>query len=136
VSDGCRTREGMRLAVQVFAGTGTGTNRLIATADAISDWLLQCAPDGTTAGDFEELNQKLEIIMTEDAAIQAVTADITTQLTTLSGLISQVLTEIQNDAVQPSTVSALQAAQSSLDSTVASFSADVTPPAAPAAPAS
>ena len=55
---------------------------------------------------------------------------------TLSGLISQVLTEIQNDAVQPSTVSALQAAQTSLDSTVASFSTDVNPPAAPPAPAS
>jgi hypothetical protein len=133
---GTRTREGMRLAVQFLAGSGDGPNKLTATADAISEWLQQCAPDGTTAGDFEELNRKLEKIMSEDAAIQAVTADITAQLTTLSGLISQVLTEIQNDAVQPSTVSALQAAQSSLDSTVASFSADVTPPAAPAAPAS
>jgi hypothetical protein len=126
----------MRLAVQVFAGTGTGTNRLIATADAISDWLLQCAPDGTAAGDFEELNKKLEIIMTEDAAIQAVTADITTQLTALSTLISQVLTEIQNDAVQPATVSALQAAQANLDNTVAGFNTDVNPPAAATPPAS
>jgi hypothetical protein len=138
-----RSREGMRLAVQLFAGASPppNTGKLTSFADAISEWLEQCAPDGTAAGDFEELNRKLEELMSEDAAIQAVNADITTQLTTLSGLISQVLTEIQNNTVQPSTVSALQAEQANLDQIVAGFGTSLNPPAstgtsAPAAPAS
>jgi hypothetical protein len=79
---------------------------------------------------FATINQKLEHIMSEDAAIQAVTADIVTQLATLSGLITQVLAELSAGTVQPSTVTALQAAQASLDSTVAGFSTDLNPPAA------
>jgi len=78
---------------------------------------------------FERLNRALERIMSEDAAIQAVTEDINTQLTTLSTLITQVLGEIGTGGVQPSTVTALQAAQQSLDTTVASFGAALNPPA-------
>ena len=77
---------------------------------------------------IHRIEQRLETIMSEDVAIQAVTADMATQLTTLSGVITQVLAEISSGTVQPSTVAALQAEQASLDSTVAGFSADVNPP--------
>lgn len=75
--------------------------------------------------------QQEEFHMSEDAAIQAVTADITAQLTTLSGLIRQVLAEVGSGSgtVQPSTVAALQAAQSELDSVVSGFGASLNPPA-------
>jgi hypothetical protein len=75
--------------------------------------------------------QQEEFHMSEDAAIQAVTADITAQLTTLSALISQVLAEIASGTVQPSTVAALQSEQAALDSTVAGFGTSVNPPASP-----
>jgi hypothetical protein len=81
-------------------------------------------------GAFEIIIERLDKIMSEDAAVQAVTADVLTQLSTLSSLIAQVLAEIANNDVQPSTVASLQSAQAGLDSTVASFSGSVNPPPA------
>jgi hypothetical protein len=135
----CGSREGMRLAVAFLARTGANITKLTTTADAISEYLAACPPevrpDGTAAGEFEELNRKLEIIMSEDSAIQAVTADISADVATITAAIPTIqsaLTAALADAVQPSTVSSLQAAQAALDSLTQTVSSDAASDAPPA----
>jgi hypothetical protein len=138
-----RSREGMRLAAAYLAGTGESVWKLIGAADAISEYLAACPPeirpDGTVAGYFESFDKKLEQIMSEDAAIQAVAADIQADVATIAAAVPTIqaaLTAALADAVQPSTVTALQAAQSALDSLTATVSSDASSDAPPAAPAS
>jgi hypothetical protein len=138
-----RCREGMRLAALFLSGYTDSTHKLTATAEAISEYLAQCPPeirpDGTVAGYFESFDKKLEQIMSEDAAIQAVTADIQADVATITAALPTIqaaLTAALADAVQPSTVTALQSAQSALDSLTATVSSDASSDAPPAAPAS
>jgi hypothetical protein len=100
-------------------------------------------PAACVAGQLADIRAQLgriekntEHIMSEDSAIQAVTADlvadeqaITASLTTIQAAVTAALA----DAVQPSTVSALQAAQAALDSLTATAASDATADAPPAA---
>jgi hypothetical protein len=138
-----RCREGMRLAALFLSGYTDSTHKLTTTAEAISEYLAQCPPeirpDGTVAGYFESFDKKLEQIMSEDAAIQAVAADIQADVATIAAAVPTIqaaLTAALADAVQPSTVTALQSAQSALDSLTATVSSDASSDAPPAAPAS
>jgi hypothetical protein len=85
---------------------------------------------------LDRIETTLETLVSEDSAIQAVTADlvadeqaITASLTTIQAAVTAALA----DAVQPSTVSALQAAQAALDSLTATAASDATADAPPAA---
>jgi hypothetical protein len=113
-------------------------------ADHAYRWMRYGQPPATPTdlavirGQLEAINDKLEKIMSEDAAVQAVTADIladeqaiTTSLTT----IQAALTAAQADAVQPSTLTALQSAQAALDTLTATANSDASADT-PAAPAS
>lgn len=87
---------------------------------------------------LHRIEQKLEIIMSEDAAVAAVTADILADeqaITTALSTIQAALTAAQSDAVQPSTLAALQSAQAALDALTATASSDASA-ATPATPAS
>lgn len=78
-------------------------------------------------GQLEAINKKLEKIMSEDSAIQAVTSDLLADeqaITTALGTIQAALTAAQNDAVQPSTLTALQSAQAALDTLTATANSD------------
>lgn len=102
-------------------------------ADHAYRWLRYGQPPATPTdlavirGQLEAINQKLEKIMSEDAAIQSVTADILADeqaITTALGTIQAALTAAQNDAVQPSTLAALQSAQAALDNLTATANSD------------
>jgi hypothetical protein len=87
------------------------------------------------SGQLQAINTKLEFIMSEDAAIQAVTADIQADVTAITANVATIqaaLTAALADAVQPSTVSALQAAQAALDSLSSTVAGDATSDAPPA----
>jgi small-conductance mechanosensitive channel len=92
------------------------------------------------------LEEKVNQIMSEDAAVAAAAADLqtdaatlTTALTALQGIVAALQAEVANNpnVVQPATLTALQTAQAAVDAITGTASADVTadqPPAA-AAPA-
>lgn len=73
----------------------------------------------------------------EDAAIQAVSADLTnvanavqTSTATLANLIAQLEQEVSNGDVQPSTVTALQNVQAQLDAASSALATVANPPPA------
>lgn len=83
-----------------------------------------------------QLNEKVDQIMSEDASVAAVAADLqadaaslTTAVTALQGLI----TSLQGESVSPATVQALQTAQAAVDAITGTASADVTADQPPAA---
>jgi hypothetical protein len=99
---------------------------------------------------LEKINTKLGVIMSEDAAIQAVTAAMQGDVANLTTLMSQVastlataLSEIgssSTNSVSPETVTALQNQQAALDAAVqaaqnqaSTEAGQVTPPAPPTA---
>jgi hypothetical protein len=104
----------------------------LSLADSAYRWLRDrpSVPAATPAdlavisGQLGNIDTKLEKIMSEDAAVQAVTADIQAQVTALTAAtaasttaVNAVLTEIADGSltVQPSTLAALQAADAALD---------------------
>jgi hypothetical protein len=102
-------------------------------ADHAYRWMRYGQPPATPSdlavirGQLEAINDKLEKIMSEDAAIQSVTADLLADeqaITTALGTIQAALTAAQNDAVQPSTLAALQSAQAALDNLTATANSD------------
>jgi exonuclease VII small subunit len=82
---------------------------------------------GLLAGQFSDrlaaIEKNLEKIMSEDAAIQGVTTDLQSVVTELSALVKQALADIAAGNVTPSTVTALQSADSALDAAMATFKA-------------
>jgi enamine deaminase RidA (YjgF/YER057c/UK114 family) len=92
--------------------------------------------------------KKLGVIMSDDAAIQAVTADVEQQvaaegtvMSEVADVVDQLLSEVSSGtaSVSPATLAALQAAQSHLDTAmgsaeqqVAAEQAEAAPPAPPA----
>ena len=79
-----------------------------------------------------QMDEKLEKIMSEDAAVQAVVADentqianLTTAVTALQGLVAALQAEPPT-ALQPTTLAALQSADAALDTIASTASADVT----------
>jgi hypothetical protein len=109
-------------------------------------WFHHCChhdPAACVAGQLADIraqlgrmDEKLEKIMSEDAAVQAVTSDIQADVAAITaslGTIQSAITAALADAVQPSTVSALQAAQAALDSLTATAASDATADAPPAA---
>lgn len=111
-------------------------------------WVATLATAGTpavrdqlaTIGDrLACIEQQLEKIMSEDAAVQAATADILADeqaITTALGTIQAAVTAALADAVQPSTLSALQSAQAALDTLTQTATADAASDEPPAPPAS
>lgn len=88
------------------------------------------------------IDQKLEKLMSEDAAVAAAAADLTADaasLTTAVTALQGLITAVQDEDVSPATLEALQTAQAAVDAITATAGADVTadqPPAASTAPAS
>jgi hypothetical protein len=101
-------------------------------------------PAACVAGQLEGIRAQLgriekntEDIMSEDAAIQAVTADVQADVEAITANVATIqaaLSAALADAVQPSTVSALQAAQAALDSLNTTVAGDATTDAPPATP--
>jgi hypothetical protein len=98
-------------------------------------------------GSLARIETQLEKIMSEDAAVLAVVTDEEAQIAALGGSVTalqalvialQAEVATGGTALQPGTLAALQAAQTSLDTLAATGAADVatdTPPAAPVPPA-
>jgi hypothetical protein len=89
----------------------------------------------TTLGALMSADQEIQAVVTDE---QADVATLTSQNTSLTALVAQVLAEIQAGLVQPSTVAALQAVASGVDAQtaaegvqVADLQAGVNPPASP-----
>ena len=89
-----------------------------------------------------QINEKLGVLMSEDAAVAAAAADLTadaaaltTAVTALQGLVTALQAEVASnpDVVQPATLTALQAAQAAVDAITATAGADVTADQPPAA---
>jgi|ERR1035438_1292891 hypothetical protein len=87
------------------------------------------------AARLDSIDRKLEIIMSEDASVLAVVTDETAQVTALGGSVAalqalvvalQAEVAAGGTALQPGTLTALQAAQASLDALAATGAADVT----------
>lgn len=110
-------------------------------------WFHHCChhdPAACVAGQLADIRAQLgriekntEHIMTEDAAIQAVTTDVQADVEAITANVATIqaaLTAALADAVQPSTVSALQAAQAALDSLNTTVAGDATTDAPPATP--
>ena len=96
---------------------------------ALLDW--GCQLGQQLAG----INHKLGVIMSEDAAVQAVTADIQAQLTAVTNALSSIASTVAElvadvssnpTSVSPATVSALQAASGSLDQLAAAAAQQAT----------
>lgn len=95
------------------------------------------------------VNHRLGVIMSEDAAVEAVVTDIQAQVANITAVMQQVSSTLASalaeaaaggNTLSPQTVSDLQAAQATLDSAVsaaqaqaASEASQVTPPATPPA---
>lgn len=88
-----------------------------------------------------QLDEKVDTIMSEDAAVAAAAADLTADaaaLTTAVGALQGLITAVQAENVSPATLTALQQAQAAVDAITTTAGADVTadqPPASPAPPA-
>jgi hypothetical protein len=81
------------------------------------------------ASRLDEIDKKLEIIMTDDASVLAVVTDEDNQIAALGtavGALQALVVALQAENLQPSTLAALQAAQASLDTLAATGAADVT----------
>jgi peptidoglycan hydrolase CwlO-like protein len=94
---------------------------------------------GRIAAGIDTLITKMEELMSEDAAVAAAAADLTTQaanLTTAVTALQALITAVQTENVSPATVTALQNAQAAVDAIAGTASADVTAdqPPAPATP--
>jgi hypothetical protein len=125
-----------------------GHTHWLTLADEGYRWLQEHGEPAATSADLavisgqlETVDTKLEKIMTEDAAVQAVTADILADeqaITTAIGTIQAAVTAAAADAVQPSTLTALQSAQAALDSLTATVNSDASSdtPASSSSPAS
>ena len=99
------------------------------------------------AAGTDTLLAKMEELMSEDAAVAAAAADLTTDaanlttaVTALQGLVTALQAEVTSNpnVVQPATLTALKTAQAAVDAITGTASADVTadqPPAATPAPA-
>jgi hypothetical protein len=93
------------------------------------------------AAGIDTLTQKMEKLMSEDAAVAVAAADLatdaaslTTAVTALQGLVTALTAEIASnpDVVQPATLTALQTAQAAVDAITGTASADVTADQPPA----
>ena len=91
---------------------------------------------------YAQINEKLGVLMSEDAAVAAAAQDLqadaaalTTAVTALQGLVTALQAEVASnpDVVQPATLTALQAAQAAVDAITATAGADVTADQPPAA---
>jgi hypothetical protein len=136
-----RSREGMRLAVQLYSGSNSppGTAKLITVADDISGYLASCPPevrpDGSVVGVFDTIIGNEEMIMSGLTDLQAaITAMQAEWSTFLADLTSALANEDSDAAVEAAAQLVQQQTQA-----IAAEDAIVNPPAstsAPAAPAS
>jgi len=115
-----------------------GTDLQAAERD-LAQWIAGLAGDPATRNELaaircqlDRIEQTLEKIMSEDAAVQAVVADentqianLTTAVTALQGLVAALQAEPPT-ALQPTTLAALQSADAALDTIASTASADVT----------
>ena len=130
-----RSREALRFAVELYAGSGQSEQAAVRAADHFSNWLASCPPepaDTTVVGLLHAIIRNQEIIMSEDASVLAVVTDETAQVAALGtavGALQALVVNLQAQpatALQPGTLAALQAAQASLDTLAATGAADVT----------
>ncbi len=110
----------------------------------MEDWLWQGNVTRSLAAiqaSLDRLNEKVNLIMSEDAAVAAAAADLTadaaaltTAVTALQGLVTALQAEIASnpDVVQPATLAALATAQAAVDTVTGTASADVTADTPPA----
>lgn len=93
---------------------------------------------------FESINEKLEKIMSQDAAVEAVVTDEAAQITSLTASVNSfkaIVAALQAEvaagtALQPATLQALESGEAALDTLAQQAAADVAadqPPAAPPA---
>jgi peptidoglycan hydrolase CwlO-like protein len=96
---------------------------------------------GRIAAGIDTLTAKMEELMSEDAAVSAAAADLTTDaqnlttaVTALQGLVTALQAEIASnpDVVQPATLAALQTAQAAVDAVTGTAGSDVTADQPPA----
>ena len=83
-----------------------------------------------------KINEKLGVLMSEDAAVAAAAQDLQADaaaLTTAVTALQALITAVQADTVSPATLTALQAAQAAVDAITATAGADVTADQPPAA---
>jgi hypothetical protein len=86
-----------------------------------------------------QLNEKVDKLMSEDAAVAAAAADLTADaasLTTAVTALQGLITAVSAENVSPATITALQQAQAAVDAITATAGSDVTADQPPAAPAS
>ena len=130
-----RSREALRFAVELYAGSGQSEQAAVRAADHFSNWLAECPPepaDTTVVGLLHAIIRNQEITMSEDASVLAVVTDETAQVAALGtavGALQALVVNLQAQpatALQPGTLAALQAAQASLDTLAATGAADVT----------
>jgi chromosome segregation ATPase len=123
-------------------GDGPQLNQI---SDQIAEvYTLLTQLDAQVTAQFNAINKQLEKLMSEDAAVAAAAAalttdaaNLTTAVTALQGLVTALQAEVASnpDMVQPATLTALQAAQAAVDAITGTASADVTADQPPAPPA-
>jgi hypothetical protein len=141
----CRSREGLRLAVQLYAGTPEHYMAVLKAAEEFSGWLEHCPPDpssGDLAGVLAKIINNEERIMSQQsdidaatAALTALTGDVATNVSQLVNTdvpaIQAALSALQGQGVDTSALDAAVAAASgtasSLDSAVSGVTALTTP---------
>jgi hypothetical protein len=93
----CRSREGLRLAVQLYAGTPEHYMAVLKAAEEFSGWLEHCPPDpssGDLAGVLAKIINNEEKIMSAltdlQAADQSLKDEVTAFLNDIAGRLSSV----------------------------------------------
>jgi hypothetical protein len=102
------------------------------------NWLCPHCGESLVDAMFESINEKLEKIMSEDAAVQAVVTDEAASVSSFQAIVAALQAEVAaGTALQPATLEALQNGEAALDTLAQQAAADVAAdePAAPAEPA-
>jgi hypothetical protein len=115
----CRSREGLRLAVQLYAGTPTHYKAVLGAACEFSEWLEHCPPDpssGDLAGVLAKIINNEERIMSALDDLQAADQSLKDTVTQFLSDIATRLSSVSDAAAEAvvaditAEVDALQAA--------------------------
>jgi hypothetical protein len=92
-----RSREALRFAVELYAGSGQSEQAAVRAADHFSNWLASCPPepaDTTVVGLLHAIIRNQEIIMSNQAEEVSIAAQIEDQVAAINAAQATALTEI------------------------------------------